>query len=186
MKYYSDYTYSTAPPLYGRYTMTNILVAVDGTESNAHLMEAAIERAETQGGTLVVLYAMTPRLFEARQWSLAGQADLRHDGLTYSTAQARTDARAVAERTAKEAIGDRDVPYTAVGAIGKLVPTVLAVAAENGCETVMLAEEGSWWRRRLGLADRRIARRFDGTVVRVPRPYPSNLETERALPETSS
>lgn len=164
--------------------MTNVLVAVDGTESTAHVLEAAIGHAESGGGSLVALHAMPPRVFEARRRALTGGKDLRYDGVTYTASRARSDARDLADRAATEALGTRDLEYVPVGAVGKLVPTVLATAAQHDCGVVVLPEDRSWWRRRAGLADRRIARRFDGTVVRVPRPYPPNLETDRSLPET--
>lgn len=165
--------------------MSSILVAVDGTDENAHVIEAAVELAEEEDESLVVLHAMPPRLYDARQRYMAADRDLSYDGFTYTASQARADAKNLAERAASEAIGDRAVDYVTVGTVGNLVPTVLATAAEHGCETVFLPEETSWWRRRGGRADRRIARRFDGTVVRVPRPLPANLETVRSLPETS-
>lgn len=162
--------------------MSNILVAVDGTGTNAHVMEAAIERAEREDGSLVVVHVIPTAEYEARQRAVRSIGGLTNDGFTYGITQARDEARDIADRAAREAIGTRAVPYTAVGAVGKLVPMILASAAEHGAETVVLGDVGSWWRRLLGRSDRKMTRGFDGAIVRVPRPAAPTLELERPAP----
>lgn len=149
-----------------------ILVAVDGTDSNDYLMERAVERAQLEDAALVVAHVIPTARFEDRQRAIAANPDLRADGFTYTADQARAEAEAVAARAAHAAVGGLDVPCATVGAVGEPGPTLLAIADEHGCGTIVLAEERSWWRRRLARGDRKIARAFDGRVVRVPRRAP--------------
>lgn len=164
--------------------MHNILVAVDESDANAHVVEAAVGRAEREVASLVVVHVVQPRTYAARSRSMAGTAGLRRDGFTYTVEQAEAGAESVAVRSAREAVGDRAVPYVAVGAVGRLGPTIRATAAAYGCRTIVLAEEASWWRRRLDRLGRDLAKEFDGDVVRVPQPSPP--ESEWSLPEAEA
>lgn len=159
------------------------LVVVAGVETSSHVMAAAIDYAETEGTSLVVLHVMPLHVYENRQRSMGEMPNLRYDGFTFDLDQAEESAESVAERAAQAAIGDRDIAYTAVGRVGDLISTVLAAAAAHRCETIVLSETEPWWRRALGQADRRLAKQFNGTVVRVPRPFPANLRTTRQLPQ---
>lgn len=163
--------------------MSNILVVVDETEATEHVMGAAVERAERTGATLVAVHAMPRRLYERRQRQTTGTHDLRHEGYTYTASQARAEATGVAERIARAAIGERDVPYTAVGVIGTPTQAVLAAAGVHDCEAVLLPERKPKWFGPFGSFDRTLAKRFDGPVVRVPRPSPGRFGTAKPLLE---
>lgn len=163
-------------------TENRILVVVPDVEAGSHVMQAAVEHAEREAASLVVLHCMPTRVYERRQQNFSAANDFASDGLTYTRNQALEHAESISAQVAQTALGDRDVPYTTVGRIGDPVSTMLAVAAANDCETILLPETVSWWGFRVGGVDRRVAKRFDGTVVRVPRPVPENLRTTRPLP----
>jgi nucleotide-binding universal stress UspA family protein len=158
-----------------------ILVVVTGVETSSHVLDAAVEHAVQAAASLVVLHVMPYHVYENSGSSRATIPDLKYDGFTFTYDQATESAESVAERAAQTAIGDRDVPYTAVGRVGDFISTVLAAAATYECDTVFLQKTYPWWQRVLGRGDRRLAKRFDGTVVRVPRPVPQNLKTTRQL-----
>lgn len=153
-------------------TKDGVLVAVNGTVPNDCVMEQAIEQALLKDATLVVANVMPTGLFDSRQRALAEIPNLRQDGFTYTRDQAEAEATSIAARAAHTAIGDIDVDCVAVGVVGKLGPSLLELAEEHGCGTIMLAEERSWWRRRLGWGDRTLARKFAGQVVLVPQCKP--------------
>lgn len=148
--------------------MNDILVAVDGEQGNEHVLAAAVDRAATEGASLVVLYAMPPGEYDARQGATATVGGLGYGPGVYGITAAREGAQDVADRLAVAAVGTREVHYVAVGTVGALVPTANAVAAEYGCETVVLAEERSPVARFFGRAERQFAGGFGGSVVRVP------------------
>lgn len=160
--------------------MKSILVVVDGTDASPHLLEAAIGRAEREGSSLVVATVIEPREYAVRRRSIASTAALRQDGFTYTLDQAQADAAALATRAARAAVGSRDVPYVAVGAVGPPARAIRAVATAHDCATIVVAEEASWWRRRLNRLGRDLARGFDGDVVRIPQSPP---EPEVSLPD---
>ena len=109
-------------------TDRNVLAVVSGVDTSTHVLEAAIERAEQELASLVVVYVMPRRQYEAAQRSVASSHDLAGDGFTFSHTQAMEEAKNVAERAVERAIGGRDIQFTTVGEIGKFVPTVLDVA----------------------------------------------------------
>lgn len=163
-------------------TEQTILAVVAGVETSSQVLAAAIERVEQEAVSLVVLHVMTHHVYDRRRDSYAAIRELKHDGFTFTHDQATESAERIAERAAQAAIGERDIPYTPVGRVGDLVSTVLAVAATHGCDTILLQKTYPLWRRVIGLADRRLAKRFDGTIVRVPRSPPENLKATRSLP----
>lgn len=163
-------------------TDRNVLAVVSGVDTSTHVLEAAIERAEQELASLVVVYVMPQGQYEAAQRSVASSHDLASDGFTFSHTQAMEGAKNVAERAAETAIGGRDIQFTTVGEIGKFVPTVLDVAANYDCQSIFLPETDSWVGRVVGQADSKIASRFDGTVVSVPRFPPATMEPTPSLP----
>lgn len=164
-------------------TSQKILAVVAGVETSSHVLAAAVERAEQEAASLVVLHVMPEDTYERRQQSYATTRNLQSEGFTFTYEQATESAESVAERAAKMALGDTNISYTAVGRVGDPISPVLAVALTHGCETIFLQETYPWWRRVIGQADRRLAKRFDGTIVRVPRPVPQNLKTTRQHPK---
>lgn len=150
-------------------TRNGILVSVTGAVPNDCVMEQAIEQAQREDAPLVVVNVIPDALFDSRQRSIAATPNLQQDGFTYTRDQAEAGATAVAARAAHTAIGDLDIDYMAVGVVGDIRENLLMLAEEHGCGTIMLAEERSWWRRRLGWSDRQLAREFPGDVVLVPR-----------------
>ena len=150
----------------------NILVAVDSTDSNGYVMERAIESARLEESTLVVAHVMSTAQFDDHLGAIGTIPELRKDGATFTVDQARERARAVATRAARAAVGDLDIAYVTVGAVGQVDATLLEIADQHDCGTIMLAEQRSWWRRRLGWGDKRLARSFEGRVIRVPRREP--------------
>lgn len=165
-------------------TDQKILAVVAGVDTSSHVLEAAVEHAEQEGASLVVLHVMPQHVIDRRRQSRTTIRELKYDGFTFTHDQAVESAKNVAERAAQAAIGDRDIQYTPVGRTGDLVSAVLAVAATYDCETIFLQETYPWWRGAIGRADRRLAKWFDGTIIRVPQPFPQNLKTTRQIPES--
>ncbi|MFB6112419.1 MAG: universal stress protein [Halobacteriaceae archaeon] len=151
--------------------MENILVAVDDTTENAHLIEAAIGQTQATGGQLVVVHVMPDRRYQAKQQAVAGAGLPAGSGFHYGITQARAAAEAIADRAARAAIGTRPIPYTAVGAVGAVGDQVAAVAATYDCRTVVLASEPTWLARRFGRTGRQLRRAFGGNVLRVGTPH---------------
>lgn len=149
--------------------MKNLLVVVDENETTAHVLQAAVERAERERAALVVLHVMPQRVYERRETAILANSGLRRDGFSYTYTQATDAARGIADRAAWMAIGERAVPYTAVGVIGRPVPTVLAVAAAYNCDDIMIAATNMRWFGRVGRFDRTLTKQFNGTVTRVAR-----------------
>lgn len=159
-----------------------VLAVVVGVERSAHVLAAATERARRDDASLVVLHVVPYDVYERRRLSMMALRDLTDDGFTLTYDQATTNAKDVAKLAAQAAVGDSDIQYTAVGRVGDFVTTVLAVARRHDVATVFVSEIYPWWRRVGGHADRTIAKRFDGTVVRVPKSFPKNLRTTRQIP----
>lgn len=107
--------------------MSNTLTSVDETNTNAHLIGAAIANVERKGGSLVVLYAMPEQRYRTRQRAIGADPDRRKDGATYTITQAEQAAERVATRVAEEAIGRRDIPFIPIGSVG--IEEQLALAA---------------------------------------------------------
>lgn len=147
----------------------NILVAVDSTDSNDYVMERAIEEANREEATLVVAHVMSTAQFDDRRWAIRTIPELQKDGFTFTVDQARARARLIATRVARAAVGDLNIAYVTVGAVGQIDATLLEIADEHDCGTIMLAEQRSWWRRRLEWGHRELARMFEGRVIQVPR-----------------
>ncbi|MFB6295705.1 MAG: universal stress protein [Halobacteriales archaeon] len=164
-------------------TDQKILAVVADVETSSHVLEAAVEQVQQEAASLVVLHVMPYHVYYDRQRSYTTNRDFKSEGYTFTHDQAMESAENVAERVAQATIDNREIPYTAVGRVGDVVPTVIAVAARHGCDTILLPETEPWWRHVLGRADRRLTKRFEGTVVRVPRPVPQNLKTTRRLPK---
>lgn len=163
--------------------MKNILVVIDENRTTTHVLQAAVERAERERAALVVLNVMPRTMYDARQTAILRSKDLRRDGFTYTLAQANAAARGVAERAVRVAIGERAVPYTTVGAVGRPITTIPAVAAEYDCDEIMIAETKPRWFGRVGGFDRALAKRFGGTVTRVAKPTPGTPDSMRPVPE---
>lgn len=153
-------------------TSRKLLVVVDGEETDAAVVEAGIERAERGGATLVVAHVLPEGTYEERRRGLARVGQLRSDGYAYTFDGAVASATALAERVARETIGDRDVAFEAIGGPGDRVGSVRSIAAAYDCSAVLLAEDRSWLGRAFG-RDRRLRKGFDGAIVRVPRPAAS-------------
>ena len=163
--------------------MKNILVVIDENRTTTHVLQTAVERAERERAALVVLNVMPRTEYDARQTAILRSNDLRRDGFTYTVTQAKVVARGIAERAAQLAIGERAVPYTTVGVVGRPITTVLAVAAEYDCDEIMIAETKPKWFGLFGRVDRTLAKRFDGTVTAVPRSMPETPDPVRPVPE---
>lgn len=163
--------------------MRNILIVVDEDRTTTHVLQTAVEHAEREQAALVVLNVMPQSVYEDRQTAILGSNDLRRDGFTYTVTQAKAVARGVAERAVRVAIGERAVPYTTVGAVGRPLTTVLAVAAAYDCDEIMIAATKPRWFGLFGRFDRTLAKRFDGTVTAVPKPIPETPDPVRATPE---
>lgn len=163
----------------------NVLVAVAGDETTAHAMETAIRRAEAGGGRLVAVHMMPTSAYESRQDGVRALGAIRRDSATFTLDQAQERARFVADGVAREAIGSRDVPFVALGAVGELAPVLLAAAAAYDCGTVVLTKQRSWWRRIIDLTARRLAREFDGDIVSVAQqPVEHREPRQRPAPRT--
>lgn len=145
------------------------------------MVSAAVAQAEREAASLVVVHVMPQHVYEDRQRSRATIPALRYDGFTFTLEQATESARTVAERAARVAIGDRDVPYIPVGLVGTGDATIFGVAAAYGCDTILLAESPPWWRRH-GRGHHTLAKLYDGAIVTVPRPPEPNRRTPRPPP----
>lgn len=163
--------------------MRTILVVVDENETTAHVLPDAVERAERERASLVVLNVMPQSVYEGRQRGVRGNRVLQGDGVTYTFDQATATARGVAERAARVAIGDRAVPYTSVGVVGRPVTAVLAVAEACGCDEIVIAGTETGWFGRSGRFDRTLAKRFGGRVTRVGTPTHESPELVPPVPE---
>lgn len=150
----------------------NILVAVDSTDSNDYVMERAIEEAHREEATLVVAHLMSTAQFDDHHGEIRTIPELQKDGFTFTVDQARARARVIATQVARAAVGDLDIDYVTVGAVGQIDATLLEIADEHDCATIMLAEQRSWWRRLLGWGDYKLARTFEGQVIQVPQRGP--------------
>lgn len=162
---------------------TGVLVSVNETVSNDYVMMQAIDQAQRDDATLVVAYVMPMALYESRQQAVGASPNLREDGFSYTMDQAQAQATAVAARAAHTAVGDSDVDYVVVGAVGNLGHTLLELAEEYECGTIILPEERSWWRRRLGWDDRSLAQEFPGQVLLIPREKPLLVDPDPIVVE---
>lgn len=165
-------------------TTNSILVAVSTTGSNDSLMERAITQAELEAATLIVANVMPQTLYEARQDGLESIRSLRNEGFTYTIDVARDAARTFAAGVIADTIGDSEVEYVAVGAVGNIGRKLLRIAEKYGCGTIMLGEERSWWRRHTGWDDRKLSRTFEGRVILVPQTATIDADSEAATSET--
>ena len=150
--------------------MKSLLVVVDGTERTDHALRTAVERADTEDAGLVVLNVTPEAEYWRKQDAINGAGARTGEGYRWTARQAEESARTDASRTARLAVGDRDVAWTAVGAVGVPREVTLSVAAEYDCEEILVAESKPWW---FGLRrnfERKLADAFDGTVTPVPIP----------------
>ena len=164
--------------------MNNILVVVDESETTTPMLQAAVERAERERAALVVVHVMPQSVYERRQTAIRGSTDLRRDGLTYTITQATETAKGVADGAVEVAIGERAIPYTTVGVVGRPIPAILAVAAEHDCDEIMIAATKQRWFGLFDRFDRTLAKRLGGTVTRVGESRPEPADPVRPVPET--
>lgn len=148
--------------------MHRILTLVEENATANHALDAAVAKAEREGGALVVLTAVPESDYDSRHRAVAGLPG--GEGFGYSASQARAAAAAVAERAAAAAVGDREVPYIAVGGVGRPRDVVLDTAAAHGCAEIVVPDSPPRWFGLFGRFDRALAWRFDGTVTRVTGP----------------
>lgn len=163
--------------------MQTLLAVVDGTERTDHPLRAAAERAEREGAGLVVLNVTPESTYRGRQDAIAGVPGVAREGYGYTVEQAETAARRSAERTARHVVGDREVVWSPVGAVGTPAAVVLAVAADFDCGEIVIAETKPRWFGLRGGTDRKLAKRFAGTVTRVPAPAVGRSEPVQPVPE---
>lgn len=147
--------------------MRKTLTLVEETATANHALKIAVAKAERESAALIVLTVVPETDFDARQRSVDGTG-LR--GFTYTVTQAEESATAVAERAAAAAVGDREIPYLAVGAVGRPREVVLETAAAHGCTEIVVPDLAPRWFGLFGRFDRALAWRFDGTVTRVAGP----------------
>lgn len=145
-----------------------VLVVIADDETSAHALETAIRQAEEASGHLVAIHVMSPSTYESKQHGISSVDSLRRDGFAFTIDQARESACLVADAVVKEAIGSRDVPFVALGEVGRTVPVLIATAAAHDCGTVVLTEQRSWWRKMIDLTARRMATQFEGDVITGP------------------
>lgn len=161
--------------------MRKILTLVEETATANHALETAVATAERENAALIVLTVVPEADFDARQRAVTGVA--RSEAFGYSASQARAAAAAVAERAAAAAVGDRGIPYLAVGAVGRPRDVVLRTAAVHGCDDIVVPDRPPRWFGLFGRFDRALAWRFDGTVTRVSAPAGGD---RRPLPDGES
>jgi len=146
--------------------MRKTLALVEENATANHALEAAVASAEREGAALVVLSVVSESEFDSRYGAVT---DLP-GRFGYSASQARAAAAAVAGRAAAAAVGDRNVPYVAVGGVGRPMDVLLRTAAVHGCDEIVVPDRPPRWFGLLGRFDRALAWRFDGTVTRVTAP----------------
>lgn len=159
-------------------TTNSILVAVSTMGSNDSLMQRAITQAEQEDATLIVANVMPQALYDSRQNAIESIHSLHDDGFSYTIDQALEAARTFAAGVVADAIGDSDVEYVPVGAVGNVGRNLLRIAEEYGCGTIMLSDERSWWRRHTGWNDRKLSRTFDGRVILVSKTDTTDAESD--------
>lgn len=142
------------------------MVAVDDPSQDAHVLESAVQRAEQEEKGLVAVNVIPGAAYRDRRNLVMDSRDLRRDGVTYTLAQAQTEAKVRMDRELRRIIGDRDVSFEAVGNVGELVPTAVKLAGQYNCPTVLVEETPSSLWERLGLS----RARYPASVIRVRRP----------------
>ena len=148
--------------------MRSILVVVDGTERTDHALRTAVERADGENAGLVVVNVTPEEEYWRKQDAVNGVGARTGEGYRWTARQAEDSARRAAERSARLAVGDRDVVWTAVGAVGVPRTVVLAVAAEYDCEEILVAVSKPQWFGLRRTFERKLGAAFDGLVTAVP------------------
>lgn len=144
---------------------TNLLVIIDPSDTDGHLVREAAVHAAGTGAGLVVLSVMSEADYRARARAVN---DIRQLNFEYTYDHAVEASRHVALRIATAVLTDTDVPFEAVGAIGKPEEAALKAAREYDCNHVLVAgHRRRIWDRIRGLPDLETAieRVFPGNVT---------------------
>lgn len=166
------------------------LVVVERDGAANYNLTDAVRAADGDGSSLVVLHVMDQNEYNDRRGAICQVNGLSGEGYTFTIDQAEAEAAIVAERTAWAAVGNSDVEYDAVGAVGPRLRTILRSAAEHDCEEIVVPETSPRWWGLFGHFDRSLTKGFDGTVTRVPAPVAAAAipvpESEPARPAVKS
>ena len=163
--------------------MQSLLAVVDGTERTNHTLRAAVERADRENAGLVVLNVTPEGAYWRKQDAIERAGARTGEGYRWTTRQAEESAKHAAERSARVVVGDRDVDWIAVGAVGVPRKVTLRVAAEYDCDEILVSASKSRWFDLRRSFEQKVAAAFDGTVTAVPDPAAGGAEGVSPVPE---
>lgn len=121
-----------------------ILVPVDGSKLAERALSLAIPLAEPHQATLLLVHAHAPMM----PLTFGGGAPVGDAALD---AQLERDGRAYVERLVRRTAKLTPVPVEGVFRVGKVVPTLSAVAAERGADLIVMSTHGRGGFQRLWL-----------------------------------
>jgi nucleotide-binding universal stress UspA family protein len=140
------------------------LVVVTPTDRSRELVREAGAFAEGVGAKLILL-AVTPE--DEYEETQSAVADIGSDDVVYGLEQAEESAERLARRVANETLGDLDVEYEIVGAVGREARRILGVAEERDCDHLFIAgrRRSPTGKALFGDLTQRILLNFDGHVT---------------------
>ena len=145
--------------------MERALVIVEPIDEIGELVREAGELAAGVGADLRIAHVTTNDEYEENREAMQEVARLERGG--YDIGQANEGARQFATEVAHEALGDIDVEYEAVGAVGDKADEVLRLADEHDCDHVFIPgrKRSPSGKAIFGDIAQRVILNFDGPVT---------------------
>lgn len=116
--------------------MERALVVVDASESSKHVLREAGAIAAAMGAELRLLHVTSNSKFEEDRKAMESLA--MTDLGQYDVEQAEAGASQFASELADEVLGEGDVAYEALGAVGEKADVVLAAVEDRDCDHVFI------------------------------------------------
>lgn len=140
------------------------LVVLGHTNADRRLLRAAGQSALGRDAELILLTIMPSKEFEERD---RARLAIPHLDLPYSVGAAEEEGKRHANELAAETLGDLDVSYEAVSAVGREASIILDTAAEYGCSQIFLAghRNNPWQHTTFDKVMTEIITKFDGPVT---------------------
>lgn len=144
--------------------MERALVVVNAEESTTALVREAGELTAAVDAELVLLHVTTDEEYEDRRKTMEDIPDSR---VHYSNKQALEGAEEFAEDVGREVLGDVDVSWDAVGAVGDTHAEILDAAADYDCDHLFIAgrKRSPAGKALFGDVTQRVLLNFDGPVT---------------------
>ena len=144
--------------------MERALAVVDPSDAAKDLVREAGELAAGVDAELVLVHVTTEDEYDERRDAMESIPD---ESVSYTLDRAQEGGRQFARDVGTEVLGDVDVDYRVIGAVGERAERILAVANGEDCDHVFVAgrDRSPTGKAVFGDAAQRVILGFDGAVT---------------------